>query len=75
MKIFIWEYVSELTDNWHSEGGCTIVAPTLEAARALFKEQCPNQGSCSLLVKEPDFEAEVSAPEPRLFIFPDAGCC
>jgi hypothetical protein len=75
MRIFIWESVGNLTENWHSEGGCAIVAETLEAARALFAERCPGMDRCGLFTHEPDFDAEVSASATNLFIFPDAGCC
>jgi len=74
MKLFIWKRVSELTANYHDSGGCAIVAESLEAARELFRKEEPEL-NCGLLRQEPDFESEVSAAEPRLFIFPDAGCC
>jgi hypothetical protein len=74
MKLFIWEYASDLTTNYHSGGGCAIIAESLEAARDLFKESDPNS-QCSLLTNDPDFTSEVSATEARLFVFQDAGCC
>jgi hypothetical protein len=74
MKLFIWKRVNELTDRYHDNGGCAIVAESLESARELFRKAEPEL-NCGLLHKEPDFESEVSAAEPRLFIFPDAGCC
>ena len=37
MNIYIWERVSHLTSSWHHEGGCAIVAETLEEAREYIK--------------------------------------
>ncbi len=77
MKLFIWEEVNYLTDRWHNEGGCVIIAEDLNAARKLFLEDDNNtESKCDLLTEPPDLEAELpSDSEPRVFMFPNAGCC
>jgi hypothetical protein len=69
MKIFIWERVSYLTDNYHHEGGCAVIAENLESARKTLPEDCQAQ------TEEPDLISEIEHKEPKTFIFPDAGCC
>ena len=74
MKIFIWENVEKLTGNWHDNGGVVVMATSLEAARALIKAEAA--AGCEALEKAPDSEFEVKGKhEPRLWSFPDAGCC
>lgn len=68
MKIYIWEYVKHLTDNWHHGGGCVVIAKNLEEARQKLPEKCEAQTT------EPDFTKDIDAEE-MVFIFPDAGCC
>jgi hypothetical protein len=75
MKIFIWESVSKLTSSRHSGGGLTVLADTLDMARALVKAQ-PDASACTALTDAPDAEFEVIGEhEPKVWIFPNAGCC
>lgn len=81
MKIFIWQYVTYLTNNYHAEGGVAVIAETLESARAMLPHP-HEEHACSATVEEPDAVYELAGPdgpvgplEPRLFVFPDAGCC
>jgi hypothetical protein len=74
MKLFVWEHVSALTERYHDGGGVTIIAESLEAARKMYMEDGGLQG-CDLMTEQPDLECEVSATEPKLFVFPNAGCC
>lgn len=69
MKIFIWENVNALTDNWHDSGGAAIIAENLEEARKMLPEKCEAQ------TYRPDYESDISSEEPKSFIFPDSGCC
>lgn len=74
MKLFIWSNVDRLTDSYHQEGGVAIAAPTLELARCMLLN--PNAEPCEALTKEPDAVYELAGePEPRMFVFPNAGCC
>lgn len=38
MNIYIWQSVDELTTSYHSDGGCVVVAPSLDRARELLTE-------------------------------------
>lgn len=69
MHIYIWENVRNLTDNYHSGGGCAVIAKTLEEARKLLP------ANCTASTEGPDFSAPVEARESKAFIFPDSGCC
>lgn len=74
MKIYIWSSVEHLTDNYHQRGGVAIVAPTLELARCMLLN--PNAKPCEAMSKEPDAIYDLEGdPVPRMYVFPDAGCC
>lgn len=70
MRIFIWEGVSNLTDNYHDGGGLVVVAESVERAWQLAPK-----GS-DAVNRHPDrsFTLQEQAVE-EAFIFPDAGCC
>jgi hypothetical protein len=74
MKIFVFENVDQLTYSYHSGGGMVIVAKDLEQAKSLIaddKDCVPTQQEWdSVIVYETIYDTE-----PRVFIFPDAGCC
>ena len=69
MNVYIWEEVDDLTDNYHSGGGTVVIANSLEEARKQLPENCSAQ------TDHPIFEAELNAITPRVFVFPNAGCC
>lgn len=69
MNLFVWEYVSKLTDNYHDGGGCVVIAETLEAARLTLPLDCSAQK------ESPSFTCQVNTSEAKTFIFRDAGCC
>lgn len=73
MNIYIFEYENDITDNWHNGGGLAIVAKDTEQAQGLMDKERNRE-------KKLDFEKAIIYPlkgkhEPRIFIFPDAGCC
>ena len=71
MKIYIWENVTAVTNNYHDGGGIAVIAESREAARALLPYK-----KCGAHVAEPDAEYEIAGDAaPRVFVFPDAGCC
>lgn len=74
-SLYIWNSVSDLTDNYHNGGGVVVVAPSLERARKIIKENCYSEhpDKCGALTEPPDHVIDLS--EERCFIFPDAGCC
>ncbi len=69
MKIFIWDYVGELTDNYHSDGGLVVIADNDVRARALAEEQGVKFDN------EPYVSHGTDATEEKVYIFRDAGCC
>lgn len=71
MKVFVWERVDHVTDNWHTEGGPVVFAETEERARELANAQ----SGCELKPEEaPDGVRDVAGGEEKIFIMPDAGC-
>lgn len=75
MKIFIWYRVDHATDNYHHEGGISIIAGDLgEAREQLHKEKVPP--NCGAFHYKPDHEFLLGQlASPAVFVFPDAGCC
>lgn len=74
MIMLVFESVKELTRNFHSDGGLVVVAETRQHAADLIREDPDIQ----LTQEEWDVVLEYplcGRPEPRLFVFPDAGCC
>lgn len=82
MKIFIWEYVKELTHRWHSGGGLVVIAKDEERARVLASEYIDKEVQDEPYInlpkdKAPDliFEIANSQVEEKVVTFPNAGCC
>jgi hypothetical protein len=89
MKLYIWEDVSHVSSSWHDEGGVVVIAEDLDAARSKVRDYCaqflPEEGEergvllatvDADLAKDPGAALVVDpATEPRLWVFPNAGCC
>lgn len=91
MKIFIWENIKGVSNNYHDGGGLLIIAESLKRAEeiAVFysekysyetKTYKEFKNKINLLNKEneiikPDHEFETSFSEEKVITFPDAGCC
>lgn len=73
MKVFIWVRVDKCTDNYHEEGGVTVIAEDEGRARTLAN----SIKGCAIRQDEmPDRVVEADPSELEgAFIFPDAGCC
>lgn len=74
MKVIIFEYVSELTNRYHDDGGLVIIAKDIESAKALISKDeyiRPTEEEWEKAIIY-DLKDEV---EERYFVFPDAGCC
>lgn len=74
MKVIIFEYVCELTDRYHDDGGLVIIAKDIESAKALISKDKyirPTKEEWEKAIIY-DLKDEV---EERYFVFPDAGCC
>ena len=75
--MFVWENVSYgLTCNYHSGGGCVVIADNKEVALKLLSENGVDP-KCEVFTTEPSYTAPMDsdATEDKVFIFPDAGCC
>lgn len=80
MNLYVWNYLNEMSSNYHSEGGVVVIAETVEQARELFlKDYSPNSdnktGQSDIITTEPTLVCGVDATEPHVFEFPNAGCC
>lgn len=80
MKVYVWEEVGELTVNYHCSGGLVVIAEDENHVRELLRD-FPN-----VKINDKEWEAVFTYPlsgtpnfpsgyEPRVFVFPDAGCC
>ena len=72
--IYVFDSVSELTDNWHSEGGLVVVAENRKHAKELIEQD----GGCHVAEDEWDYVTAyklASKRKPCVYVFPDAGCC
>jgi hypothetical protein len=79
-KIYIYEYVDELTTNYHDGGGLVIItgADPQEALDNERAELAEKHGAKLRLTKlpEPDRVIEIPDTEQDAIIeFPDTGCC
>lgn len=77
MKIFIFQYLDGLTDNYHHGGGAVVIAESLERARELLNDAAPDDDDerTGYHTVMPDSFYDVAAMEEKVFIFPDSGCC
>lgn len=76
MQLYIWNSVSDLTDNYHNGGGVVVIAPSLERAREIVKatSYATHPDKCGALTELPNYVID-TLTEERCFIFRDAGCC
>jgi len=72
MKVFVWEELDNVSPNYHSEGGLLVVAESLSAAIVLAE----SKDFVVVGETEPDYVYETTDDaEPRVLVFPNAGCC
>jgi hypothetical protein len=73
MKIYLFEFIEQLTDRWHPEGGLVVIARDKKSALGMLATD-PN---IHITGDEWDsvIEYDIDSKEERIFIFPDAGCC
>ncbi len=89
VRMYVWQGVAHLTGNYHDGGGVAVVAKDLPEARVRLRMHLERYEStarfasdatdelCTALVKDPDYDIEVHQAEyePKVIVFPDAGCC
>ena len=73
MFVYVFEGVQNLTNSYHSGGGLVVVAETVEQAVQMAVTEGVSFDDAEIA----DVIAyQLAAPaEPRVYIFPDAGCC
>lgn len=84
MRIYIFHYVSGMTQDYHDGGGLVVIAEDAAKARALVKSR-EAKGSDDYNGLKPGFadtldfrtatSYEIKATKPEVFVFRDAGCC
>lgn len=72
MKVFVWEWLNHVSDNYHEGGGCTVVAEDLARAKLIASAKGVMFDDES---QEPTVYELKDSVDEKVFIFPDAGCC
>ena len=82
MEMYIWHQLEDdngddndigLTNRYHSGGGAAVVAMDIESAITLLQAKAYNHDICP---GDPDSIYELRGQyEPKVFIFPNKGCC
>lgn len=72
MKVFIWQYVSQVSSNYHSGGGLVVFADNETRAREIANSDPDVHVADSDI---PDEVRSVYGGQEAMFIMPDAGCC
>ena len=73
MKVFIWDFVEKLTENYHPGGGLVVIANNEQDARIIAMEK-----GVVFSDEKPEvykLDDEHLGSEDKIFIFADAGCC
>lgn len=81
MFMYIWEDADELTNRYHTEGTCFVVAKTLSEARDLLQYEVRPYGGLKtdsdVFIKDPTHAIPVAKSWSKnlVIIAPNAGCC
>lgn len=87
MNVYVFENVEKLTDSYHCDGGLVVVAQDKEEVMQLIKvankyDDLDNYklASADIELSDEDWKNAIVYPtyvntEPRIMVFPDAGCC
>ena len=78
MNIYIWNYTSPVSTEYHDGGGLLIVADSLEDARDQWSKYAADQDLSDeeAVLSDPDHVFPTSQDaEPQVMVFLDAGCC
>lgn len=81
MKVYIFEYIEGLTNNYHDSGGLVVVGrDALDVYMRKVKELNDEESEYSKYsvlreLPEPSAVFETTETEEHIYIFPDAGCC
>lgn len=74
MKVFVWENVEQVSNNWHSDGGVVVFANDESRAREIAN----STPGCN--IKDNEVPSDIrdlrgSKNKEAVYIFPNAGCC
>jgi len=76
LKLYLWEYVDHVSDNWHPEGGLVVIAEDMKRAMELiYIEGCIKLSSKELEEVIIYDLNPLKTYEEKIYVFPDAGCC
>ena len=76
MNIYIWDYTSPVSTEYHDAGGLLIVAESLTAARHQWSKYAADWDIGEAVLSDPDHTFPTSQDaEPQVMVFVDAGCC
>lgn len=80
MKLFVWDRIKKVSDEYHEDGGLLIIAESEKRARQMAKEYVTYFYKTIIYpidLKEhekPTLIRECEGPE-FIITFPDSGCC
>lgn len=76
MYIFIFSYVSELTENYHSGGGLVVIAKDKKDVKKIIAD------NSYIKLTDDDWKTvkkykldDIGEYKSDYFVFPNAGCC
>lgn len=74
MKMFVWQYNDQVSPNYHSGGGLMIIAENEEHVKELIL------ADEDIVITDEEWKEVMiyelkDEKEPRVIVFPDAGCC
>lgn len=74
MKLFLFEYIKQVSDYYHSEGGLVVVAKDEDQAREMIANREYIEPTLEEWFEVKVYELAGDYP-PKIYVFPDAGCC
>jgi hypothetical protein len=74
MKIFVFERINKVSDNYHTEIGLVIIAGNIEHAKDVIKQDTSIEVSEDEWQHVECFEL-ANNEESKFWVMPDAGCC
>jgi|SRR5579875_864282 len=74
MKMFVFQYLEQVSENFHAGGGLIVIAKDEEHVKELILNEE------FIEIKDAEWKDVVvyelkNEEKPRIFVFPDAGCC
>lgn len=80
MNVYVWESLNKMSESYHCDGGLVVVAESVEKAYELLRAK--DRDGYTVPEDSDVFKTEPDATyptepiySPRVFTFPNAGCC